>query len=605
MKKTRSFSKIILAVFAVFLLSMPFVSPAPAATTMVLTPSTQTVDPGDTFTVDIVVTPDRAIAGVQFDINWNPDLLEFDGWTEGDLLNQDPPGCGTFVAIMGGLYQEQGFIDGLAGVVLGSGCEVSGPGIYVTLTFTAEAAGISPLVLSDVIVGDLTGTEVPSTVTSGDVVITGTSIYINHLGIDDQGNDYFPQEQAQELYCTGAASGLQALRFFDDSYSWPGQVDLYNTYHTGTPGEDMNESDLAWMLTDQTNQNPDTARYNFIGFSDSDQDHAIKRMIYWIDYEVPDVAETNAPAHVPTDGSYSNNWKTVRGFVSNKDPWVDWQMPSDLEFYGAWLNDPKATGMGYNVYQTGDEFRNIYQATEGSWCYVAEPPQDVDMDELDAALDSINITYVESKPDQELASALDAKKDLDVSSGFVAMSRVSKSKIDIEPKEIEEVFKEVNWDKVIPVELYTSPDFINIYSQSRLSGAMNVIDLESGEDYDLILFSQSKVENTASVALMVKGETGTFRQASWSLEDQKYLAEEEALKIAQNALGFAKKAIEIKHGEIKPLPVEPVEPIEDWKIRLIWDKGYNQSRFRPIYEVSVSGGTVYVLQDGSFILAGQ
>ncbi len=174
MKKTRSLSKIILTVFAVSLLSMFFVSSAPAATTMVLTPSTQTVDPGDTFTVDIVVTPDTPIAGVQFDINWNPDLLEFDGWTEGDLLSQDPPGCGTFVSIMGGLYQDQGFIDGLAGVVLGAGCEVSGQGIFATLTFTAEASGTSPLDLSDVIVGDLTGTEVPSTVTSGDVVITGS-----------------------------------------------------------------------------------------------------------------------------------------------------------------------------------------------------------------------------------------------------------------------------------------------------------------------------------------------------------------------------------------------------------------------------------------------
>jgi len=367
-------------------------------------------------------------------------------------------------------------------------------------------------------------------------IAAGMARYENHLGIDADGNDYFPQEQAQEPYYTGAASGLQALKFFDD-YSWPSQADLYNQYHTGTSGEDMNESDLAWMLTDQTNQNPDTARYNFVGFSDPDQDHAIKRMIYWIDYPVPTVAEANAPAHVPTDGAYSNNWKTVRGFVSNKDPWVNWQMPSDLEFYGAWLNDPKVGGMGYNVYQSGDDFRATYNAIEDNYRYVAEPPHDIDLDELDAVLDAIDITYVEGKPNQELAGALNAEKELKLRSASVLRPTISMSKMDVEPREIEELFKKVNWDEVIPSDLLNSPDFKNIYSQTEFNGILRVADMESREDYDLALFSQSKAKDAASVVLIVEDESGKFRQASWTSEDEKYLSEKEALEIARKALG--------------------------------------------------------------------
>jgi len=411
--------------------------------------------------------------------------------------------------------------------------------------------------------------------------VGANAVYVNHLGIDEEGNDYFPQEQAQQPHFTGAASGLQALKFFDAEYSWPSQAELYDQYHTGAAGEDMNVSDVAWMLTDQTNQNPDTARYNFVGFSDGDEDHAIKRMIYWIDYEVSSVQEPNAPAHVPTDGSYSNNWKTVRGFVSNKDPWVNWGMPDDLEFLGAWLNDPKAGGLGYNVYLTADDFKAIYEPVDGSYRYAAEPPQDIDLDELDDVLDSMDIIYVRGKPNSELANAMMARNDM----------QLSVRKMDVEPVEIEEVFKKVNWDGVIPAELLASPDFKDIYSQTRFNGTLNVADLETAEDYDLVLFSQSGKENTASVVLMVEEESGTFRQASWISEDQKYLSEQEALEIAEKSLLLSKKPL---HHDTN-----------DWKIRLIWNKEYDQSRFQPIYEVSTPfGATVYVLQDGSYFVEG-
>jgi hypothetical protein len=107
-----------------------------------------------------------------------------------------------------------------------------------------------------------------------------------------------------------------------------------------------------------------------------------------------------------------------------------------------------------------------------------------------------------------------------------------------------------------------------------------VADLETAEDYDLVLFSRSGKENTASVALLVEEKTGAFRQASWISEDHTYLSEKEALEIVRKTLPYDTNA---------------------WKIRLIWNKEFDQSRFQPVYEVSTPfGATVfYVLQDGS------
>jgi len=401
-------------------------------------------------------------------------------------------------------------------------------------------------------------------------VAAGKDIYIRHLGIDENGEDVFPQEVVDEDYYTGAASVLQALKFFDSDY-WQSttQEDLYNAYHDpGAPGEDMTASEVKNALNTETNANSETVRYNFGAFAYSNENDAMKRIIYWIDYEVPDVPEPNAPGHVPTDGAY--NWKTVRGFVSNKDPYRP--MPDDLEVYGLWLNDPKVNGLGYNVYLTADEFRNIYEPIDGYYRFVSEPPQGVDMAELDAMLDSIDIKYAAGRPNTKLANA------------FTSI-RLEKGIMTLEKKE--KLFDDVRWETVIPAELLIAADFKNIYSRTKFNGALAVDDLETGEDYQLVLFSQSGKENTASVVLIVEEDTGMFRQASWTSKDQTYLTEEKVLEIAKEAMH---KICE--------------SAAKDWKIRLVWNKKYNQSRFQPMYEVVFMpyGPTVYVLQDGSYFV---
>ena len=415
-----------------------------------------------------------------------------------------------------------------------------------------------------------------------DAVCILKNVYILHLGMDEDGNDIFPQELAQELYYTGASVGLMTMRFLYPSYP-ESQSYLYSTYHSGAPGEDMSAVDVKNILQDETNAISELVPYNFVATADSDEDHAIKRFIYWMDYQVSGVEEPNVPVQLPTDGAYSNNWKTVRGFVTSEDPFVNWQMP-DFTVLGLWLNDPKINGLGFNFYAIGEEFKDMYETVEGSYRYVAEPPEDSVLNALDAGMDAVEISYLEGKSDAGLANALSLQKRLVMSPDeFISQTNE-------EMKKAEALYSDIRWQELVPNELKVSPDFNGIFSQTSFNGVLKVTDLTTGEDYALALFSQSGKANTASVVLMLGEETGGFRQATWTGEDQAYLplSVKEAMKIARKVL--VSEVIELD-ADLLTL---------DQKIRLVWDKDFARSRFLPAYEISLEGGIIYVFQDGSY-----
>jgi hypothetical protein len=155
----------ILALFLVLGLSSGI---ALAQTGVSVSPTTQNVNQGDPFTIDITVNPDTPILGVQFDLSFDPSLVEANSVTEGDLLNQD--GASTFFD-PGTIDNAAGTITGVAGAIIGGGVPVSGSGTFATVSFTAKMVdGTSPLDLSNVVVGDSAG-EVPSTANDGNVIV--------------------------------------------------------------------------------------------------------------------------------------------------------------------------------------------------------------------------------------------------------------------------------------------------------------------------------------------------------------------------------------------------------------------------------------------------
>ena len=143
---------------------------AVAQTTIVsISPSTQTVPLGQTFTIDITIDPDVAIAGAQFDLSFDPSLVRANSIMEGNLLKQG--GASTYFSL-GTIDNTAGAITGVAGAIITPGQTVSSPGVFATIQMTAKSVeGTSPLDLLNVIVGDRNGNPVSITVNNGSVTI--------------------------------------------------------------------------------------------------------------------------------------------------------------------------------------------------------------------------------------------------------------------------------------------------------------------------------------------------------------------------------------------------------------------------------------------------
>ena len=165
--KTKKYIGIgILSLFLFFGLS----GMAVAQTTVVgVSPSTQTVSQGQTFTINITIDPGVAIAGAQFDLSFNPSLVSANSVTEGYLLKQN--GASTYFS-PGTIDNTAGTITGVAGAITTPGQTVSSPGVFATIQMTAKSVeGTLPLDISNVIVGDINGNPVSITVNDGSVTI--------------------------------------------------------------------------------------------------------------------------------------------------------------------------------------------------------------------------------------------------------------------------------------------------------------------------------------------------------------------------------------------------------------------------------------------------
>jgi parallel beta-helix repeat protein len=162
-------------------LTMPAVTPTPTpeATTVSISPSTKIVSPGP-FTVNVTIEPEVPIAGVQFDLSFDPSLLRANNVTEGNLLKQG--GANTYF-YSGAIDNAAGTITHVASAITTPGETVSTPGVFATIQMTAKsAAGTSTLDLSNVIVGDINGNAVSTTVNNGSVTISTAPWDVNGDG---------------------------------------------------------------------------------------------------------------------------------------------------------------------------------------------------------------------------------------------------------------------------------------------------------------------------------------------------------------------------------------------------------------------------------------
>ena len=112
----------------------------------------------DTFTMDIVAEGVFELAGWQFDLAFDPAVLEVEGVREGDFLKSD--GGATFFQ-SGRIDNSAGKITGLiAGRISEGGA--SGSGSLLQVEFTAISEGETELALENFEFGSITGANIPA-----------------------------------------------------------------------------------------------------------------------------------------------------------------------------------------------------------------------------------------------------------------------------------------------------------------------------------------------------------------------------------------------------------------------------------------------------------
>lgn len=177
----------ILAVLAGSVVLSGFVAPVAgdSITTVGVDPAAKSVDKGEQFTLDVLVTPAGAIAGAQCDISFDSSLLTVDSVSEGNLLTQ---GGATSYFNPGTIDNTAGTISGIAGAITTPGATVSGQGVFATITFTAGATdGATDAALSSVIVADINGARADISVTNGGVIV-GSPVSADGDGGGDSGD---------------------------------------------------------------------------------------------------------------------------------------------------------------------------------------------------------------------------------------------------------------------------------------------------------------------------------------------------------------------------------------------------------------------------------
>ncbi len=158
----------------IMLFEIPSVVAEPFDNTILsINPASQTVDTLENFTIDIYCVPGQPIKAYELRFSFDASLLHVDSVVEGNIFeNYSSFFNGGTIDNVGGSIVD------IYGLVIGTG-NVTSPGTFVTITFTAKSnGGTSQLGFLDV--GSWTGVTnetsyVPLTINSGSVTVLGES----------------------------------------------------------------------------------------------------------------------------------------------------------------------------------------------------------------------------------------------------------------------------------------------------------------------------------------------------------------------------------------------------------------------------------------------
>nr|WP_155401925.1 cohesin domain-containing protein [Methanosarcina mazei] len=138
--------KVIVSLIALIAVLAFLSSTAAAASKVTLQPSSKSVYAGENITLNVVVTPDTQISGIQFDIEYDGSLFQVTDVTEGNLFSQS----GQNTLFSPG-QTGNGTLKNVYGCVLGSS-SISTPGTFATITLASNSGvkGTSQFYLKNV-----------------------------------------------------------------------------------------------------------------------------------------------------------------------------------------------------------------------------------------------------------------------------------------------------------------------------------------------------------------------------------------------------------------------------------------------------------------------
>lgn len=140
-----------------------------AATTLSFAPPPATVQVGDAFTLDVLVADAADLYAFQFDLAFDPTLVQVDTVAEGGFLSAG----GQATSFMpGALDNLMGTVSFTAGTRVGPVPGATGDGLIVRLSFHALAPGQSDLSFGNVLLLDSALAELAATPVAGTISVT-------------------------------------------------------------------------------------------------------------------------------------------------------------------------------------------------------------------------------------------------------------------------------------------------------------------------------------------------------------------------------------------------------------------------------------------------
>ena len=160
--------KMLLRLFPVLAMCIPSLLIADA----IVTAGSDDVAVGDTFGVPVIVSGVSDLYGFQFDLSYNPAVLQLTNITEGSFLSS----AGTTFFIAGAIDNTAGTATSTADSLIGAIPGASGEGDLAIFDFKAISLGNSDLALSNVTLLDSSLNSIPFVTSNGQVVVVVSSV---------------------------------------------------------------------------------------------------------------------------------------------------------------------------------------------------------------------------------------------------------------------------------------------------------------------------------------------------------------------------------------------------------------------------------------------